>query len=518
MCIARQDKFSRNEGVQETLHASDCRWRLVVCDEVHKVSARLIRPINPVKGTRKLAFGSRFVVNFVVMDIHHLLRRNEGKTLEFKRKLESPQGAIRTLVAFANTAGGTLLIGVEDGSRNVCGITDPLEVEEQLANLISDNIQPRLIPEMEILPWRSMQVLAVTVFPSQNRPHHLKREGAEQGSYVRVGSTNRRADAALITEMRRYALGESFDEQPLPELEAEAIDFRAASESFAPLRTLKRSDLTTLRILNRHQGKNVPTVGGMLLFGQARLEHFPDAWIQIGRFAGTDKSRILDHAELTGYPTVALEDAVAFIQRHMQRGAEIGEMRRKDRWTLPPVAVREALVNAVVHADYTQRGAPIRVALYDDRLEIENPGLLPLGLVIDDLHHGISRLRNRVIGRVFHALGLIEQWGSGIQRMTAACLEAGLAAPVLEEIGFRFRVTLGTVPLGKPELDAMDQAILDFLADGTGQPTAAIARQIERTSKTTRTRLVALIDRNLIKEVGSGPRDPQRRYYLADDQ
>ena len=77
------------------------------------------------------------------------------------------------------------------------------------------------------------------------------------------------------------------------------------------------------------------------------------------------------------------------------------------------------MVNAVAHADYAQRGAPLRLAVFDDRLEVENPGLLPFGLTVEDLHHGISKLRNRVIGRVFHELGLIEQWGSGVQRMTS---------------------------------------------------------------------------------------------------
>ena len=449
------------------------------------------------------------------MDLTDLLRAPEGKTLEFKRSLESPHGVLRALVAFANTAGGKLLIGVEDGSHAVCGVAEPLALEERLASLIADSIEPRLLPDIEILPWRNTQVIAVTVFPSQNRPHHLRREGAEHGTYVRVGSTNRRADAALIAEMRRYALGEGYDEQPLPDLDSEAIDFRVASESFAPVRKLKRGDLATLRLTTRHQGRIVPTIGGLLLFGRDRLQYFPDAWIQLGRFAGADKTKILDHADLKLHPIAAIEDSIAFIQRHMQRGAEIGAVRRKDRWTLPPVAVREAIINAVVHADYSQRGAPIRVVLYDDRLEIESPGLLPFGLVVDDLRHGVSRLRNRVIGRVFHELGLIEQWGSGIQRMTAACLDAGLAAPALEEIGMRFRVTFAVAPVAPPRTDALDQAILALLADAAGHATAEIARHITRTPRATRTRLIALIERNLVREIGTGPRDPQRRYYLT---
>lgn len=448
------------------------------------------------------------------MNLTDLLCRSEGKTLEFRRNLDSPQGVLRTLVAFANSAGGTLLIGVEDGSRNVRGVADPLALEERLANLSADHIEPRLVPDIEILPWRNLNIVAVLVHPSPNRPHHLRREGAAAGSYVRVGSTNRRADGELIAELRRYGLGASFDEQALPDLDPEAIDFRVASESFAAVRKLKRSDLATLRLLTTHQGRSVPSVGGVLLFGVNRLEHFPDAWLQIGRFADIDKARILDHAELTTHPIAAIEQAIAFIHRHMRRGADIAEVRRQDHWDLPPVAVREAVINAVAHADYAQRGAPIRIALYADRLEVESPGLLPFGLTVDDLRDGISRLRNRVIGRVFHELGLIEQWGSGIQRMTAACRAAGLAEPELEEIGLRFRVTLRTARIGAPILDPLDQAILALLADGEGHATSSIAQHIGRSPRATRTRLQALVERALVREVGTGPSDPKRRYYL----
>lgn len=118
------------------------------------------------------------------------------------------------------------------------------------------------------------------------------------------------------------------------------------------------------------------------------------------------------------------------------------------------------------------------------------PGLLPFGLTVEDLRRGVSKVRNRVIGRVFHALGLIEQWGSGVQRMTAACRDAGLPAPVFEEIGTRFRVTVSTERTGPPALDETDQVILDALAGGVGRLTSEIAKAIDLTPRATRTRLV----------------------------
>lgn len=450
------------------------------------------------------------------MDLVELLKRPEGKTLEFKRDLSSPRGALKTLVAFANTSGGTLLIGVEDGTRHVRGVAQPLDLEERLANLISDQISPRLVPELEIVPWRSTHVVAVEVYPSPGRPHFLKREGLDKGVYVRVGSTNRRADPELVEELGRYVRGESYDEQPMLELDSEALDFRAASESFAPSRILRRRDLETLRLVTVHQGRTVPTVGGFLLFGTDRERYFPDAWIQVGRFRGTDKTNIIDHTEIKTHLVQSVEDTISFVRKHSLHGAEIGAVRRTERWNLPPVAVREAVVNAVAHADYLQRGAPIRVAIFDDRLEVENPGLLPIGLTVEDLHRGISKLRNRVIGRVFHALGLIEQWGSGIQRMTTACHDAGLPAPVLEEVSTRFRVTIQTHPVAEVSVtDEKNQQILQVLATADGLLTSEVAQAIGLTTRATRSRLAKLVERGLVREIGTSPQDPKRRYFQA---
>lgn len=347
-------------------------------------------------------------------------------------------------------------------------------------------------------------------------PRWLTRLGPEDGVFVRVGSTNRRADATLIEEMRRLARNQSFDEQPIPELNSEALDFRAASEWFSPVRELRRQDLKTLRITTAHQGRQVPTVGGLLLFGRDHLRHFPDAWIQAGRFHGTDRARILDTVEIRSSPLKAVEEAIAFVRKHTTREVVIGEVRRAERWTIPPPALREAIVNAVVHRDYAQRGAPLRISLFDDRLEVENPGLLPFGLTVEDIRRGISKLRNRLIGRVFRELGLIEQWGSGIQRMTSACRAAGLDEPVFEEIGTHFRVTLHTVPRRPASWHEKDRGIVEALGRGEGLPTGQIAKMIGLSVRATRTRLASLVQRGLVVEVGTGPRDPRRRYYLAE--
>lgn len=444
------------------------------------------------------------------MDLAHLLRQSEGKTLEFKRDFSLPKQILRTMVAFANTSGGTLLIGVDDTTHDVRGVRNAREEEERLTNLVTDSISPQLVPDVELLRYREEMVLGVAVYPSPRRPHYLG-DSPETGTYVRVGSTNRIADGDLVAEMRRVSRGEGFDEQPMPELDSEAIDMNVVSE----YRRLSEGDADVLGLLTSYQGRRVPSVGGMLLFGRDRLAHFPDAWIQAGRFAGLDRSHISEQIELKQALPLAIDEAYRFIERHIASGVDIRGLRGLPRWEIPPVVVREALINAVMHADYSQRGAPFRISIFDDRLEVENPGLLPFGLTLDDLPLGVSKLRNRVIGRVFHELKLIEQWGSGIGRMITACQQAGLPNPTWEELGTRFRVTMRKQPDATPTIDTVDDPICDVLSLRDGLRTSEIAESIGLTNRATRIRLKKLVEQGLVVRVGTGATDPHSKYYIA---
>lgn len=446
------------------------------------------------------------------------MARHEGKTLKFKRDLSSPGPIVKTIVAFANTAGGDLVIGVDDTTHDVVGVQDPLADEERLANLIADRIEPPILPDIEIAPWRTVNVLVTHISDSPLRPHRIKSEGAV-GVYVRVGSTSRRAGPELIGELSRYAQGRVFDEEPYPEASSEDIDFRAASESFRGIRRLRRGDLRTLRMTTSYQGSIVPTVDGLLLFGKNRLEHFPDAWIRVGLFAGRDRTRILDSKEVTSHLPVAVEETIGQVARMTATSIEITGSRHTPRPMVPAIAVREAVTNAAVHADYSERGTPISVSIFLDRIEVENPGLLAFGLTLEDIQGGASKLRNRVIGRVFKDLRQIEQWGSGIQRIATACRDAGLADPLFEERAAGFRVTIYAERAGTPQVDAVDVAILNVLrapsSRGEGLATSEIAREVGRSDRSTRTRLLKLADRGIVVRLASSRNDPMARWQLV---
>ena len=178
------------------------------------------------------------------------------------------------------------------------------------------------------------------------------------GVSVRLGSSKRKADRELIAELKRTAEGKSFDEQVLPDRTVDDLDFSAAAACFERNRKLLEKDLESLRLVARYQGHFVPTVGGMLLFGKDRELIFPDAWIQCGRFIGKDKAAIFDHIEIHEHLPVAVERVMEFLKKHAMRGADFSELRRRDVWSIPLTILREAVVNAVVHADYSQKRGP----------------------------------------------------------------------------------------------------------------------------------------------------------------
>jgi predicted HTH transcriptional regulator len=323
------------------------------------------------------------------MNIAELLKCREGKTLEFKRDLSSPKNLLKTLVAFSNTAGGQMIVGVDDRTRLPVGVEHPLDEEERLCNLIADSITPRLVPNVEMTTVEGKTLLVVEVFLSGSRPHWLKAEGLENGVYV------------------------------------DDLDLAALKALFRDRRDLGENDLLTLRLLIHDQKRLVPTKGGILLFGRERERYFPDAWVQCGRFVGKDKADIFDHIELRDHLPQAVNSIMLFLKKHAMRGADFSDIRRKDVWSIPLGVLREAVINALVHTDYSQRGAPIRIAFFDDRIEIENPGILLPGMTIEDMKQGISKIRNPVIARVFRELNLIEQWGSGVPRMFREAAELG---------------------------------------------------------------------------------------------
>ncbi len=448
------------------------------------------------------------------MKLEELIKQHEGKTFEFKANIDSKAKLLATIIAFSNTAGGKLVIGVDDKSRQIIGINDPILAEESLANFISDTVEPHIVPNIEIVAWRNTHIIVVDIYPGPARPYYIKSKGVESSTYYRVGSTNRLADREIISMLKRTLSSRSYDEEVYYELNSEAIDFRLASEFFKPYRALTEKDYYSLGILVKEHSTTYPSIGGLLLFGKNKLKLFPDAWMQVGCFLGEDKSSILDSQEIKDSLPAIVETSMKFVQKHLLSSIRINGTTNEEVWSIPKIAIREAVINAIVHADYSLSGAPLRISIFKTRIEIENPGMLPLGLTIEDITSGISKIRNRVITRVFHELHLIEKWGSGIQRMISACETAGLAPPKFEELGTRFRVTLYSKPIKPAFLDKIEIKISELLLSHGALSTKDIAQFIGLSTRSVRSKLLQMLEKGKLVEISRNENDPKKKYAL----
>ena len=367
------------------------------------------------------------------------LRAPESKTLEYKRDLSNPERVLQAVVAFANSAGGELMIGVGDDGE-VVGVADPLRDQERLANLVSDAVKPQLLPTIELLTLAGRTVLVARVWLGQQRPYYVASAGPYQGTYVRVGATNRQAGAGMVAELRRTATGQSHDE--LPAGRAKLVDLDIPYLSRLLHRGIDEHALVTLGLAVEEQGQLVPTNGGVLVGCQHPETFLPHAWVQCARFRGESMRQIADQARITGPLPDAVDKAMGFLTRNAFLRAEFGDIRRRDIYSIPIAPLRELIVNALVHSSYADHGTPIKIAFYDSSIVIESPGGLLPGLTVERVLEGVSQIRNPVLARVFSELGLIEQWGTGLPRAIDALAAAGLPPMDIEEGQERLKITV----------------------------------------------------------------------------
>lgn len=365
------------------------------------------------------------------MNLIHQIHQGESKTLELKRQLPRHEQIAQTAVAFANTSGGKLIIGVDD-HRKIAGVaeTDIFTLQDQITSIILDRCYPPLLPEIYTSNINGKLVLVVEIFRGNLMPYYLKAEGKNNGTYLRIGACNRKAELLQLVELERQRINQSFDEEICPEFRLQELDLTPLQIRFAAKgKPLDDEKLKNLKLVRQDQGHLFPTQGLLILLGK-----FPHIMTKCARFKGTDMSLFLDRKEYTGDLFSQLEQAEAFIKNHINLRGEIKGLQRTDTYELPEAALREALTNALIHRDYTNQGRDIKVGIYDDIVNIVSPGGFPSTLTADGLREGRSEIRNRVIARVFKELGYIEQWGTGLQRIKKTCLDHGLQEPRIREI------------------------------------------------------------------------------------
>ena len=446
--------------------------------------------------------------------IEELLQQEEGKTLEFKENSKNLDRIIHTIIAFANTAGGKILIGVRDKTKEVIGLQDPVKEEMRLANAIADSITPLFNPDIHVVSWRNKEFLLVQV-PHSVGPYYAKAKGLKKGTYIRLGSTNRLADAAILAELQRLGENECFDEMPITNCSIQDLDLEAIKACFKKTgKKFEESTALSLHLYLKKQSKSVPSKGAILLFGKNRKEIFPNAIVRCVRFSGTTRDEVLDHQDIDDYLPLALEKITSFIHRNTRLSAEIGPSIRKNTAEYPPVVVKEAVTNALIHTDYSASGSQAQVAIFDDRIEITNPGALPFGLNLQDALQGVSQLRNRVIGRCFRELDLIELWGSGLKRMISQCQKMGIALPRFEELGHFFRVTLFNHREAALVVRGWKKSLMDLILKQKEITTKEAAIFWEISDRAARVRLKKMAQEGLIVEISTHAFDSQKKFIL----
>ena len=355
------------------------------------------------------------------------VHEGEGLTVEFKEHFTARID--EDIVAFANTKGGTILLGVRD-DRTIAGekLTNDLKAR---INSIARNCAPPIQTKIKHI----QNIVAIEVPQGEEKPY-----SCASGYFRRLDGTTQKMSNHELRTMFQEHEKISFEEKTnrsvsWKDISGEKIRNFLKEADISIRKIIPQDILASLSLVQKGRITNA----GALMFASRVDKFIPHAESIFAAFKGTDKTNIYDRNDVKEDLLIQFNEAVAFLKKHLNIRSEIRGFDRSDIYEIPLDALREAVVNAIVHRNYTINGTSIYVRIYDDRVEIENPGGLPDGITKLDFAKSSVR-RNPIIADMFHRMGKVERMGSGIERMRELMREAGLKEPVFEMDNF-FRVT-----------------------------------------------------------------------------
>lgn len=421
----------------------------------------------------------------------------ESETLELKEIVV--EDIKKEIIAFANSAGGTLYVGVADDG-NIVGVENPDMVIQQISNMVRDSIKPdiTMFTRYAAKNVEGKQIVAVEIQRGTERPYYLAKKGLRpEGVYVRQGTSSVPATSTAIRRMIKDTDGDSFE--AMRSLE-QNLTFQATEKEFA-LRDLAFgiSQMKTLGILNTD---GIYTNLGLLLSEQCAHT------VKAAVFEGTNQSIFRDRQEFTGSLLQQMNEVYEYIDRRNQVHSTFDKLRRIDTRDYPEVAIREALLNSLVHRDYSFSASTL-ISVYDDRIEFTSIGGLPAGVSLDDIMLGLSVCRNPKLANVFYRLELIEAYGTGMKKIMGA-YENSNKKPVIETTDNAFKIILpnlnedvGSLPVADAGSEA-ERQVLEFI-----KKNGSISRKETETAvnlkQTAAGRLLSkMIQKKLIVQIGQG--------------
>ena len=353
----------------------------------------------------------------------------ENKTTEFKR--EYVEDIKNTIIAFANCDGGTLYIGVNDDGT-VCGVDNVDGTMLRVTNAIRDSVRPDVTMFVEcnndLMAGRP--IVRVTVQRGTARPYYLHGKGIRpEGVYVRQGASTVPATDAAILNMIKETSGDSYEE-------ARSLDQRLTFHKAAGFFEKRKIEFGKAQMRTLHLIGDDDTYTNLAFLLSEQCTHM----IKLAVFEGSKKSVFKDRRELSGSLLEQMEEAFNYIDRYNRTRAEFSGLDRLDMRDYPPEAIREALLNAIVHRDYSFSGATL-ISIFEDRIEFVTIGGLVKGITLDDVKLGISVLRNPHLANIFYRLRLIEAYGTGILKINE-CYDDYDVNPLIEATSNAFKITL----------------------------------------------------------------------------
>jgi ATP-dependent DNA helicase RecG len=362
----------------------------------------------------------------------------KGETLhtEFKEGPIHPDDLAAELVAFANTDGGWLIFGVTD-NREIIGVEDPDRLARQVDQVAYQNCEPPLTVVQEtVISPEGKKLLIVRVPKGDQRPYRT-----HKGRYfIRTSSGKRDASPRELMRLFQAVETQFYEETVMLQASISDLDLRSF-EQFCErfLNEIPDEPLVFLekwKLVRQVEGMRHPTVSGLLLFGREPQRFLPYAYVTVARIPGEDPAgEPSDRKRIEGTLSQLLEDTARFLQLHLRVTHHIEGFEPEVYPELPERALREVVVNALVHRDYTV-SAPIRVFVLDDRVEIRSPGLLPNTVTVDMVKDGMAHvLRNPQLYAFFLKARYVTDTGNGLRRVIREVKETVGKEPEIGEQG-----------------------------------------------------------------------------------